>query len=758
MEVVCARALADGLELVCNACVCQHEAVGLHVRVGGASPGFDISCVRAVRHISQDMDPVDPKKSLGGHLAFLGASVERYSSDDRGFRLWVVGAPDLEARIVQVGPAGRSVIASRLVEKIRARVESLALVHEEVAWTVYDASTRRFVFKSPRRDTSLSRALEFFGGVDAELVVPLDDGTVSDGWRVLGHAVLPPVGHPSRSRQRVYVNGVSVGGLSGGHGDGGLDTASNGASLHERIESIYRDACAGAIRQLPTSFGPNAGQLGVVRRRLNAYPMFILDISMANMDARREDRAAGDIGDAQKRSDKLSMLSLPDAVAAIERAFLQAWSKTLTGRLLKLLEAASRQVHAEDTSTNEHRIVRVDTRRARRRFGGVDGPGPRDDDHDDTPGVEDAGAHVDRRPSLFDEFDDPKAFQCASRGEFRVNDGAADDLDPPSPLLPKRRRSLAGRLAINAILDAKAAPQESTASTALLMPHTAAHSTFANPVVLASSLQSAQPPVTRHDLANAALILGQIERKFIAFVTPPGPNECSKLVIIDQHAADERVRLEHLSRLAILPGTNRPNRTHVHTQALAAPTHLHVGTDEEALFRTYRSDAYAWGWQWEHRDFRDRAEVDRVESGTGRIGHHQRTVVTHVPVLFGRLLSAADLKLYLYELASVGCKGSASATGSVVPDAVRRALASLACRSAIMFGDHVSNAAATTLVSDLSRTKQYTECAHGRPTVACLWRWRDGTRGARDRPGGLQSHQTSMSLSDLRNKLVFETI
>ena len=746
MEVACARALADGLELVCNVCV-QHEAVGLHVRVGGPSPGFDISCVRWVPRRSQDIDPMDPVTGFYGLLASLGASVERYSTDDKGFRLWVVGAPD---RYTELGPGGRSLVAFRIVEEARARVESLALVHTDVAWTVYDTSARRFMFKSLPCNTSLSRSLEFFGGVDAELVVPLDDGTASDGWRVSGHAVLPPVGHPSRSRQRVYVNGVSVGGLPEWHGDDGVDIVSSALPLHERIESLYRDACAGAIRQLPASFGPSGGQLAVVRRGLNACPMFILDISMANLESRRESRATGDIRDSQARSDMLNVLRMPDVLAAVERAFLQAWSKTLTGSLLKFLDIASRQEHSEHISADEHRIVRVDTGRARRRFGRGDGPGTGEDD--DTPNGEESGAQVAHLPSLFDDVDDHVVRGAVTDAGLPAT-GILGDVS--SPVMPKRRRSLAGMLAIDAILDAKAARQEITAPSMLLMPHTAAHSTFANPVISASSLQPTQPPVSRHDLANAARILGQIERKFIAFVTPSGPNECSKLAIIDQHAADERVRLEQLSRLAILPGTNRPNRTHVHTQALASPTRLYIGIDEEDLFRTYRRDAYAWGWQWQHEGFGDGAGIDRVG---GRIGH-QTTVVTHVPMLFGRMISAAHLKLYLYQLASVGCVGGAGATGSVVPDAVRQALASLACRSAIMFGDDVSHAAASALVSNLARTKQYTECAHGRPTVACLWRWPVERRDAQDQPDhGLESHQIPKFLSDLKAKLVFESI
>ena len=756
MEVVYARRLADAVGRALN--VRLPEAVELHVRVSGAQPGFQVTCVSALPLNSwgcgRDMDTSNATYSMVGLLAFLGDSAAsvKHTPDmvSSGFRLEVEGWAPEEYR--RLGACGRAVVASRVVEEVRARVESLALVHAGVNWTVYDMAARRFVFKSLQRDTSLSKAIEFFGGVDADLVVSLDDGVggVVDGWRVSGHAVLPPVGHPSTSRQRVYINGVLVQ-SEGCSGYGDIDCVEDVASVYARIESLYQDAYSGAVRQLPSrAFG---GQLAVVRKGLNAHPMYILEISMANKDARRDARARVARRDDRANENALprppqaaltthaALLRMPDVVAAVERAFLLAWSKSLTGRLIKLLEATSRQEHAEVESMLEHQIVRVDTRRSSRREQGKNRP------QSCLPDTEGSDAQAVHQESLFDDLEAP-------HNSSHV--GIGDDMHPEMiPFLPKRRRSVAGLDAINTILDGKSPSEEICARSIRLMPHTASHSAFANPVVTASALQPSPPPVARDDLANATRVLGQIELKFIAFVTPPDTSASSKLAIIDQHAADERVRLEHLTQLAVLP-SNRPNGAHVHSQALPTPTYLYVGADEEALFHTYRRDAYAWGWQWEH-------SVGRIDQARARGGlrHHHKTpaslatVVTHVPMLFGRMLSVADLKLYLYQLARVGYVGGN--LGGVVPDAVRRALASLACRSAIMFGDHVDLATASKLVYKLSRTKQYTECAHGRPTVACLWRGSQGRATSKSNMSTTGPNKILMSLADLKAKLVFET-
>jgi len=720
--------------------------------------GFRVTCVSATPRVRAD------QSSVARLLATLRPAATRV--------LYVPDGPTAGFKVRVDG--WRSFVSSsdprRYVEEVRTRVQALALVHAGVAWTVYDQAARRFVFKSLRRDGPLEKVVRFFGGVDPELVVSLD--ATCDGWRVSGHAVLPPVGHPSRSRQRVYVHGALVTDLVGVAGIAGIA---------DRIEAMYGEAYAGASRQLG-GVSDGAGRLErgtqpqVVRKGLNAHPMFVLEIEMANADARR---LAGGARGADVRD-------VSGASAAVERAFLCAWSKTLTGRLLKILERDSRQEQEQASASgraNEHRIVRVGAGwgglglglglgRGRGRGRGCG----REDGGGRTVGTDSGhvfGASI--TPTLFDDMalDADVAELHADRQALRH--------------IPKKRRSLAGVEAIAAILNGtlnqngnpKATGTTATTATAVLdvlMPHTATHSTFSNPVITSAALQPTQAPVTRRDLLNAPRLLGQIDRKFIAFVTPDGT-----LAIVDQHAADERVRLERLTRDLLVidevsfPSsltTLKPNPARVWAHQLDSSIALRVGDDEEVLFQRYAQASVDWGWRWtwdKPSSSASAAAGASSASAAASAAVTARVLVTHVPCLFGaRVLSAADLKLYVYQLASCGGGGGGGGAGGgsggdtyhaggrrpalVVPDAVHRTLASLACRGAIMFGDHVTDTMASKLISSLASTKQYYECAHGRPTVVALW-----SAAARPSPTRLEKNRRTF-VADLYRKLKSETI
>lgn len=56
----------------------------------------------------------------------------------------------------------------------------------------------------------------------------------------------------------------------------------------------------------------------------------------------------------------------------------------------------------------------------------------------------------------------------------------------------------------------------------------------------------------------------------------------------------------------------------------------------------------------------------------------------------------------------------------LLPPAVLRVLRSKACRSAVMFGDPLTEPQRRELITQLRGTQLWTQCAHGRPTVAPL--------------------------------------
>ncbi len=75
--------------------------------------------------------------------------------------------------------------------------------------------------------------------------------------------------------------------------------------------------------------------------------------------------------------------------------------------------------------------------------------------------------------------------------------------------------------------------------------------------------------------------------------------------------------------------------------------------------------------------------------------------------------AATRLQAYLQQLCDTG-------GASLLPPGVLRVLRSKACRTAIMFGDTLDQQQCATLLQKLRATRLWTQCAHGRPTVAPL--------------------------------------
>jgi len=205
----------------------------------------------------------------------------------------------------------------------------------------------------------------------------------------------------------------------------------------------------------------------------------------------------------------------------------------------------------------------------------------------------------------------------------------------------------------------------------------------------------------------------------------------STLLAFDQHAAHERVRVEALqaalkrahaaraaggsapvaaehpcgSRAALLGGGvaawgGGADGAPLASKALLAPPCETVALADSLALQRYGGAVRSWGW----------------EVCAGR-GAHEWTC-THVPLVFGRALTAADLRAYLAEL-----RGGASEPGSAaarVPQAALHALRSVSCRGAVMFGDALRPASMHALLACLARTEMPFHCAHGRPTAAPL--------------------------------------
>ena len=90
--------------------------------------------------------------------------------------------------------------------------------------------------------------------------------------------------------------------------------------------------------------------------------------------------------------------------------------------------------------------------------------------------------------------------------------------------------------------------------------------------------------LSRDDLASAK-IMTQVHNQFIILQSG------TMIIAIDQHAADERVRLEELRAEYIEQRCLEP-------QKLPKPQALQLSPDDLALLKNRRKECERWGWRW----------------------------------------------------------------------------------------------------------------------------------------------------------------
>lgn len=174
--------------------------------------------------------------------------------------------------------------------------------------------------------------------------------------------------------------------------------------------------------------------------------------------------------------------------------------------------------------------------------------------------------------------------------------------------------------------------------------------------------------------------LGQLQRSYLLFENPKG------LVIIDQHAAQERVLFEHY--------LDAFEKHELKAQKLLFPVHVDlVPSAVEALL--------AWA------DFLKEAgfEIERFSART--------VLVRTMPHIIR--FKEGDMKNFILSLSQVTDDISKST------DALKRKMiAMLACKRAVKAHDALSASEAETLLENMKKCKDGMHCPHGRPVLAEL--------------------------------------
>ncbi|SPO03544.1 related to dna mismatch repair homologue (hpms2) [Cephalotrichum gorgonifer] len=232
-----------------------------------------------------------------------------------------------------------------------------------------------------------------------------------------------------------------------------------------------------------------------------------------------------------------------------------------------------------------------------------------------------------------------------------------------------------------------------------------------------------QSRISRHALLSAEVI-SQVDKKFILIKLPPAAqdpppaddDDPSLLVLIDQHAADERCHLEELTR-AYFSLSGRAA-----SDPLPEPIRFEVPRREGALLLRFREHFARWGVAY---------GVARTEVTVLGLPPSILERCRQEPRLLIELLRAEIWKLdergALPPGPSSSGRGEAGDTGGEwvrlfngCPAGILDLLNSRACRSAIMFNDPLSRDECVSLVSRLASCALPFQCAHGRPSMVPL--------------------------------------
>jgi DNA mismatch repair protein MLH3 len=221
---------------------------------------------------------------------------------------------------------------------------------------------------------------------------------------------------------------------------------------------------------------------------------------------------------------------------------------------------------------------------------------------------------------------------------------------------------------------------------------------------------SPEAPIAEHELEASSLaeasVVKQVENKFILCQVPG--RTCTHLLLVDQHAADERIKVEGYYQ-QICSGDR---------MSLVRPILLDVSDDEASKFRQLQAFFSSWG-------------IDFTVQSATNDASSQTLAITHLPPMISercRLEPKIIIDILRKEIWQDNPRwhrhSEADATWisriTHCPEGLLDMLNSRACRSAIMFNDILSKEQCRMLMVNLSMCALPFQCAHGRPSMTLV--------------------------------------
>jgi DNA mismatch repair protein MutL len=199
-----------------------------------------------------------------------------------------------------------------------------------------------------------------------------------------------------------------------------------------------------------------------------------------------------------------------------------------------------------------------------------------------------------------------------------------------------------------------------------------------------------------YDRLPPLCVLGQAHETFLVAESPDG------LVLVDQHAADERIHYERLRDALDADAT---------AQTLASPVEFSLTPDEAAVVDEYGEALARLGFHVDREDTRLRVRTVPTVLG-------EQLPPERVRDVFGTLLDADE-----------------SAANETVTELASELLADLACAPAVTGNTSLTEGSVQELLAALDDCDNPYACPHGRPTIVELETSELEERFERDYPG-----------------------
>ncbi|XP_055043602.2 DNA mismatch repair protein Mlh3 [Misgurnus anguillicaudatus] len=222
------------------------------------------------------------------------------------------------------------------------------------------------------------------------------------------------------------------------------------------------------------------------------------------------------------------------------------------------------------------------------------------------------------------------------------------------------------------------------------------------------------------NMIHTMKVINQVDKKFLAClintaeheVSESSNNEGNLLVLVDQHAAHERVRLEALVLDSYEDDPDTPGKKRLCSSIVTPPLEISVTEEDMRLLRSCQ--AFLRGLALDVSFLKseslnvllERLPTCFIEKENAELRRGRQSIIKTI---------AED---YLRE--QIELLRSTGRVRGTLPLTVHNVLASQACHGAIKFNHILSKEECCSLVSSLSSCQLPFQCAHGRPSIVPL--------------------------------------